>query len=166
MIFATVGTQLPFDRLIRAVDDWAGAAPGRTVIAQTGRGKYQPRNAECRATIEPAEFQRLIREAEVIVSHAGMGTILSALELGKPIVLLPRLAAKGEHRNDHQLATAERFGVRSLVRVAQDETQIGPLLDALCGRDGEGAGGQRISTSAAPEFIARLREFIEQAVRK
>src|SRR6185312_9191493 len=33
VIFVTVGTQLPFDRLIMAVDEWAGAAPGRRVFA-------------------------------------------------------------------------------------------------------------------------------------
>ncbi|MCY2966473.1 MAG: glycosyltransferase [Planctomycetota bacterium] len=164
MIFVTIGTQLPFDRLIRAVDEWAGAKPGREVVAQTGRGKYEPRHIRCLETVEPTEFQRLVRESQFIVAHAGMGTILSALEIGKPVVLLPRLAAHGEHRNDHQLATAERFGVRPLVRVARDETALAGILDELeRGTTVSEEGSGRISDSASPELIAKLREFFASA---
>lgn len=160
MIFVTVGTQLPFDRLIRTMDAWAGARPGREVVAQTGRGGFQPAHLRQISSVEPAEFQRLIRDADFIVAHAGMGTILTALELGKRIVLLPRLARHQEHRNDHQLATVEKFQNRSLVRVARSEAELPGILDALEQQSpGAGEPSERISDSASPELIGRLREF-------
>ena len=109
MIFVTVGTQLTFDRLIRAVDAWAEANPGQEVFAQINEGGYQPRHIAFAAHVDPLTFSRRFAEATVVVAHAGMGTIIPALEAGKPLLLLPRLAALGEHRNDHQVGTA-RFG--------------------------------------------------------
>ena len=72
-----------------------------------------------------------MRSSTAIVAHAGMGTILTALELGKPLLIMPRRAALGEHRNDHQLATAERFAAVDGVKVAFDETEFALKLDEL-----------------------------------
>lgn len=161
MIFVTVGTQLPFDRLIRAVDAWAGSVPGRDVFAQTGEGAYVPRNIRWSAHLHPAEFRNLLEQADFVVAHAGMGTILSALELGKPVVILPRQARYGEHRNDHQLATAARFENRPLIRVAYEESELPWILNDLCRIGTQFANpSQRISESASPELIERLRTFI------
>ena len=75
MILVTVGTQLPFDRFIRIVDE-AAPSLGRTVFAQVGRGSYQPRNMEYAALIDPLKFDELIARTELIVSHAGIGTVV------------------------------------------------------------------------------------------
>lgn len=90
MIFATVGSQEPFDRLIRAVDEWARARGRSDVFAQIGNSTIRPRHIEFTNFLEPADFNRVIREATIIVAHAGMGSIISALEIGKPIVVMPR----------------------------------------------------------------------------
>lgn len=160
MILVTVGTQLPFDRLIRAVDQWAATHPEMEVVAQTGSGGYTPAHFPTRRTIDPTEFHQLIQRAQVIVSHAGMGTILSALELGKPLILLARLAVHHEHRNDHQIATAARFQSRAQIHVADDESQVGQLLDQLLSRSNDFHSDDRISATAPAEFIERLRAFI------
>ena len=60
-----------------------------------------------------------------------MGTILTALELGKPLLVMPRRAALGEHRNDHQLATVRRFAELGSVEVALDESELALKLDDL-----------------------------------
>lgn len=130
MIFVTVGTQGPFDRLVRAVDRWA-AATGRTdVLAQIGPRAWRPSHVRWTASLEPAEFRRTFEEAELIVSHAGIGTLVAALELGKTIVVLPRRARLHEHRNDHQMATAEHFCRKHGVAVAESEADLAPQLDA------------------------------------
>lgn len=157
MIFATVGTQLPFDRLVTAVDAWAGAGGGRRVFAQIGPSALRPTHIEARPFIEPEECRARMAAADAIVAHAGMGTILNALELGKPLVVLPRVAALGEHRNEHQLATARRFAALGLVRVAFDTTELPALLDAVAGE----AGQQRISPYASDRLIGALRAFID-----
>ena len=95
MIFATVGTQLPFDRLIRALDEWARDHAHSEVFAQIGQTTYQPKHMQWSRTITPDQFQSYVAESDVVVAHAGMGTIISAIELGKRVVVMPRREALG-----------------------------------------------------------------------
>lgn len=127
MIFATVGTQLPFPRLILALDDLAPAL-GEKIIAQTGRIDHPLHNIEHRESIAPKEFDALFREARVVVSHAGMGTVIAAKKFAKPIILFPRRAALGEHRNDHQIASANQLCNHAGIHVAWDEADLKRLL--------------------------------------
>ena len=91
-----------------------------------------------------------------IVAHAGMGSILTALEYGKPILVMPRRGDLRETRNDHQVATAQRFRGLPHVAVAFDEQELVEKLDGLdrmmC--------GARIGPHASPELLAALREFV------
>jgi len=157
VIFLTVGTQLPFDRLVAAVDDWAGLARA-AVFAQTGAGAYRPRHCEFAEYLPPAHADELFRAADLIVSHAGMGSILTALKYRKRILILPRRASLGEHRNDHQLATARWLGKKPGVFVAEEADDITRLLSA---REILG-GGEAISDHADPALLARLRNFVSQ----
>jgi UDP-N-acetylglucosamine transferase subunit ALG13 len=156
VIFVTVGTQLPFDRLISAVDEFAGAGPRHEVFAQIGPSRLRPRHIEYAQFLSSEECGARMQAANAVVGHAGMGTILTSLELGKPLLVMPRRAALGEHRNDHQLATAHWFAERGRVKVAFDEADL-PLslgeLDRI-------AAQPRISPFAPDEFIAALRAFI------
>jgi UDP-N-acetylglucosamine transferase subunit ALG13 len=159
VIFVTVGTQLPFDRLVAAVDAWAGSAPGRQVFAQVGPTALQPRHIEYAPFVPPEECRERMLAATAIVAHAGMGSILTALEFGKPLVVMPRRAELGEHRNDHQLATAQRFAGREGVSVALGETELPTRLDEL----DRMASQPRISPYAPDDFVAALRAFIAGA---
>lgn len=157
MILLTVGTQFPFDRLVSCVDEWASDHAREPVIAQIGPSSYVPRTLECMAMQAPDEFRRLQQQARLIIAHAGMGSIVTAKELGIPIIIMPRDHARGEHRNDHQHATAERFRGTPGVYVAMNERELATLLldiDSL-------KPGEAISDKAPAEFIARLRAFID-----
>jgi UDP-N-acetylglucosamine transferase subunit ALG13 len=156
VIFVTVGTQLAFDRLIDAVDAWAGGAPDREVFAQIGPSELQPRHIAYARFISPEDCAARMAAATAIVAHAGMGTILTALELGKPVLVMPRRAALGEHRNDHQLATAQRFADLGRIAVASDEHELPAKLDEL----DRLAAQARIGRYAPDEFVAGLRAFI------
>ena len=90
MIFVTVGAQMPFDRLVRAVDEWAGQSGTRDVFAQIGTTDLRPRHIEWVSFLQPAEFLERVRAARLIIAHAGMGSILTALGLGKQILVMPR----------------------------------------------------------------------------
>lgn len=140
MIFVTVGTQLPFDRMIRAVDEWAAESGRRDVFAQIGDGGYTPAAIEWVRFLTPDETACRLQEADLIVAHAGMGTIISALQMKKPIVVFPRRAELGEHRNDHQLATAKRFGERGLVWVVENVSTLGTAMGDICGSRAVGGG--------------------------
>lgn len=123
MILVTVGMQLGFDRLIEAMDRIAPTL-GMEMIAQTGKGAYRPRNMEARASIPPAEFEALVERSRLIVSHAGIGTVLTAQRFAKPILLFPRRVEHGEHRNDHQVATVRHLQGRSGLLIAMDANEL------------------------------------------
>lgn len=112
--------------------------------------------------LSPVEFHSRLEEASLIVAHAGMGTIISGLEIGKPVLIMPRRAVLCEHRNDHQIATAQRLRGRAGIEVAMDEQELESLLEKrLSGGSMSGNGiGQRISPYASQELIDTLRRFI------
>lgn len=157
MIFVTVGAQMHFDRMIRAVDAWAAARGREDVFAQIGPAEYVPQHIEHTRFLEPPDFMRRYRAAKAIVAHAGTGSILQALELGKPILVMPRRAAMRETRNDHQVATAERFQ-RLGVPVAWDEKDLAEQLDRIDSL----AGDRKLGPHASPELLGRLRRFIAE----
>jgi len=157
VIFLTVGTQLPFDRLVKAVDEWA-AERKKEVFAQIGASGLKPRYITAVPNLEPQEFERKMREATAIVSHAGMGTILTALQLRKPIVVMPRLSVFKEHRNDHQLATVRQLQGRSGILIAMREAELSNQLDAL----ENVAVFEGISDRASDVLIDGVRAFIEK----
>lgn len=156
MIFVTVGTQIPFDRLLRTVDEWADASQRDDVFAQVGESRYTPRRIEAVPTLTPADFSARFEAASAVVAHAGMGTILGCLQYGKPVIVMPRRASLGEHRNEHQLATARRLGERGLVHVAMDEDELLTYLERVDRLEPLG----RISDQASPELLAAIREFL------
>lgn len=98
MIFATIGTQAPFDRFIKILDEIAPMS-NELIIAQTYKGRYQPKNIKTIDFLAPDEFDKLCHDARLIVAHAGMGTIISAMTKGKPIIVFPRIAARLPTKN-------------------------------------------------------------------
>lgn len=127
MILVTVGTQASFDRFIRIVDKIA-IEIGEEIVVQSFKGLYEPKNVKFVDFLPPDEFNKLFNEARLIVSHAGMGTIISAMQQEKPIIVFPRIAALGEHRNEHQMATAKQMAKMKYVYVAFNEKQLRELM--------------------------------------
>ncbi len=165
MILLTVGTQLPFDRLVRAIDAWCAEQGTETVfgqIADPGAGGYRPAHFEWASFVDPERFDALFAEARVIVGHAGMGTIIGGLTAGKPVVIMPRRAALGEHRNDHQWATAMQFRDRALLHVATDETELPAAIEAALAAAPEAQGAARTPGHAEEGLIAALSAFIHR----
>jgi UDP-N-acetylglucosamine transferase subunit ALG13 len=130
MILVVVGTQEPFDRLVRAIDDWAGKNGNKDIFGQISRASYLPINFEFTDFIPPKQFNEKFLTADVIVGHAGMGIILQALQHSKPIIVMPRLAGLHETRNDHQLSTAKSLGRLGYVRDVYSEDELFSALDA------------------------------------
>jgi UDP-N-acetylglucosamine transferase subunit ALG13 len=158
MIFITVGTDLPFDRMMKVIDQWAGETGRKDVFAQIGEGGWQPKHVPFVEFLEPAEFKKRFAEATLIIGHAGMGTILSALLHGKPILVMPKKASFGEHRNEHQTATAKRMMALGNVNVAFDEAELREKLD----RVDELQGREPIGAYASGGLVDGIREFIFQ----
>jgi len=154
MIFLTVGNELPFDRLVKAVDEWAKANNRNDIIGQIadpGTNGYWPTTIQWQKFIPAEEYSQYCDEAELIVGHAGMGSIITAALKKKPIIIMPRKSELREHRNDHQLATAERFSKRKGVFVAENEPAIISLLD-------------KWGTSLRHQQVENIGEFAEEGL--
>lgn len=156
MIFATVGTQLPFPRLMDALDAIAGRH-GLEIVAQTADPSYCARHLKTYAHLDPSQFDELFFAAERIVAHAGIGTLLAALNRQKPLIFFPRLASQKEHRNDHQLATVRELGVSNNFSVAMDELSLEKLLLAPALAPTTNAS----SAVSRRQLVTRIRGFID-----
>lgn len=158
MIFVTVGTDMAFNRLVHVVDEWALDTGRQDVFAQIGETDWQPRHIAWSKFLQPPEFARRFSEADAVVAHAGMGTILTALHLGKPILVMPRRASLGEQRNEHQLATAKHLSRLGKINVAMDESELRIRLDDM----GKLRPRDQIGAFASDELIGALQNFIER----
>jgi len=156
MIFVTVGTDLPFDRMMKVIDEWAAENHRNDVFAQIGEGGWEPRHIPFQHFLQPPEFREKFQTADIIISHAGMGTILTALLHSKPILVMPKRASLGEHRNEHQLATARHMMEHAGVNVAFDENELRHRLDHL----EELKPTNPIGGHAEPALLDHLRAFI------
>jgi UDP-N-acetylglucosamine transferase subunit ALG13 len=163
VILVAVGTQFPFDRLVETVDRWA-ATCGTNVVGQIGPSTYKPAHIRAHRFIPPKEFESLLKQADVVIAHCGMGSILSALSLGRPIIVMPRSASRGEHRNDHQFATAERFSRQPGVTVAWDEAEMSRCLERISALQ-DSSSVSPIPAKAPRELTDRLRAFLWEGRR-
>ena len=147
---------MPFDRLIRMLDEIAPQLD-EDIVAQVNGSGYLPRHINTIDLLPPDEFDRLFSSARLIVAHAGIGTIITAMQQQKPIIIFPRIAALGEHRNEHQLATAEKMKEAGWVYVANTKEELSELLQTpdlhpLC----------TIGSSASESLVESITDFILQ----
>ncbi|MAH66430.1 MAG: hypothetical protein CMJ27_08570 [Phycisphaerae bacterium] len=153
LIFVTVGTQYPFDRLLGEVDAWAERS-GERVVAQVGVSTKEYENLETVGFMPTEEFESFLGDADLVVSHAGMGTIIACALQGKPLIVLPRRHALGEHTDDHQLGTAARMAKFGLARVIDSTEELIPILN-----DRESVEAPSIGKEPSGEILESLREF-------
>jgi len=156
VIFVTVGTQLAFPRLVEAMDSLAPDLD-EEIVVQCGPVKGVWNNIVAVQSMAPDEFSENFAAARVIVAHAGIGTILSAKNAHKPLIIVPRQFKFGEHRNDHQMATARYAQKLAGVHVAWETDE---LMGLLLNPDLEPAHVDPGPSHAA--LVNRLRDFIDQ----
>lgn len=158
MIFVTVGSQLPFDRMIRAVDEIAPYFPQTEFIAQVFGMKYRVKNISTVEFISPIQFNDYILSAELVIAHAGTGTILSVAEMGKPLIVFPRQGKLKETRNDHQMATCRMLEKEGLLNVAYDREDLRRMLDLHFQQQLQPM--KRITSHASHQLISSLKDFV------
>ena len=158
MIFVTIGSLFPFDRLIRLVDDLAPRWPEGTFFAQIGRGAYEPVNMPFVRQLEARAFAETLDRAELMVAHAGMGSVISALEINRPVVVLPRDMELLEHTTDHQMATARWLIGKPGVYVALRGEDLADTISAALAAT---AGREPMPTSAPAPFLEKIRAYID-----
>lgn len=148
---------MPFDRLVRAVDAWAQRNPGVMVFGQIGESEFVPTAMQWASVLAPDAYLQYVEQCDVLIGHAGMGTVITAAEYGKPLLVMPRRGGLRETRNDHQVATAKWLAERPGIRVAQDESEVARELDGMLAA----AVPVAIAGAATDDLIVAVRHFIE-----
>ncbi len=100
--------------------------------------------------------RRKIQQASLIIAHAGMGSIITALEMGKPIIVMPRRSDLNEHRNNHQISTAKKFLEQGTIHVAMDEHELTKKLANVDAIQSCGSAGSH----ASPQLLSALSDFV------
>jgi UDP-N-acetylglucosamine transferase subunit ALG13 len=147
---------LPFDRLVRAMDAWAKEHAEARVFAQIGETSLHPANMEYCAMISPSEYRDQFAACDVAVSHVGMGTVITASEFRKPLVMLPRRTELKELTNNHQFETAKWLEGRPGIRILYSEDELAEAISESIGSD----GGSIIETGTRDKLVDALRQFI------
>ena len=147
-----------FDRLVRLMDGWA-AQTGRTdVFAQIGKGGYEPKHMAFERGLSQAAFNETSSKADLIIAHAGVGSVIAAGLAGRPIVLLPRTREQGEINTDHQLATANWLRDRPGIFVADTDKDLSGVIEKALSTDT--SRSKRLGPVADKAFTDRLRSAI------
>jgi exopolysaccharide biosynthesis glucuronosyltransferase PssE len=127
VIFVTVGTnEASFDRLLRSIQ----SADGEELVVQHGPSAVRPPGARCVESLPFDEVTRTMSEARVVVTHAGVGSVMTALLCGKRPIVVPRLRRHREAVDDHQLPFGRRLEQAGLVTLVSDERALQAAIAA------------------------------------
>lgn len=161
MIFVTVGNHFQsFNRLLREVDELAPRIPQEFVI-QRGYSRYRVQNTKYFDFVPIDTAMEYMKMSELVISHAGFGTIMLCKEYGIPILIVPRRKKYGEHMDDHQMEIARALEVRkdNNIYVVYEESQLeGRLREALANKE------RFLATEniGRKNLIKVIKEFIEK----
>lgn len=155
MILVTTGTNgAPFDRLLKEIE---GIEVDEEIIVQHGPSSLRPSNARCVDYVPFDELVRLIREARIVISHGGVGSILVAMINGRQPLVVPRLARYAEVVDDHQLDLARRLANAHAITIVEDPSRLPELVRS--------ANGSSAAAERAPGcLVSDLRSYLLAAV--
>ena len=130
MILVTLGTQdKSFERLLKAVDKAIDEGYIKDkVVVQAGLTPYKSKNMEIFDFIPRDKFEKLIKECDILITHAGVGSILTGLENNKKVIAAARLSEYKEHVNDHQIQILEKFDRLGYILPLKDFDKLGELV--------------------------------------
>lgn len=158
MIFVSVGSMFPFDRMVKMMDDWAASQQSEEVVAQIGGGTYKPKHMRWERIIAPNDYKNIVSSSRLMVAHAGTGSVFTASEFRIPIVLVPRRATYKEHTTDHQIDTAKWLEGKPGIFIAWTESDLAPAIEQASRV--HLAEQSLVPPSASDSFLKRIREFV------
>ena len=122
MILVVLGTQNnSFHRLLEEIDNLIKKGIIKEeVIVQAGYTRYETQNMEQFDLIDSKQLEELQQKARIIITHGGVGSIISSIKKGKKVIAVPRLHEYGEHVNNHQKQIVELFAQKRYIIGALD----------------------------------------------
>ena len=155
--FVTVGNATqPFDRLLRAVTAAADILP-KPIHVQHGVSSLSMPGCLCDPFLGMDEFEERMRSATLVITHAGAGSLMHALDAGQVPIVMPRESRHGEHVDDHQIELAEALARGNRVIVIRSEAD---LPDAIRRALKDRAAGRQQRTE--PALVGMVRERLEE----
>ena len=129
-IFITLGTHSKqFTRLLNVVQNEIDKGNIKDkVIVQAGHTKFESNDMEIFDLIDREKFSNLISECDVLITHGGVGSIITGLQNNKKVIVAPRLAKYDEHMNDHQLQITENFSKAGYILPLYENDDLGKIL--------------------------------------
>ena len=111
MILVLLGTQdNSFHRLLDKIQELINEKVIiEKVIVQAGRTKYESKDMEIYSLMPEEKLREIMKKADLVITHGGVGSIVMALKMGKKVIAVPRLSVFGEHINDHQIQIVDSF---------------------------------------------------------
>ena len=131
MIFVTLGTQdKSFSRLLKAIDKEIEKGNIKDkVVVQAGFTKYKSKNMEIFDLIPADKFDQYIEKSDLVITHGGAGSILTALKKNKKVIAAARLSKYKEHTNDHQIQIVKEFSDEGYILELNDFNKLGKLIE-------------------------------------
>ena len=117
MILVMLGTQNnSFERLLKKMDELIEKKViDEKVIVQSGYTNYESKNMRIFDLIPQEELERYQEQADLIITHGGVGSIVSSIKKEKKVIAVPRLHRYNEHVNDHQKQIVEAFDKKGYI---------------------------------------------------
>ena len=131
MILVTLGTQdKNFSRLLDAVQKQIDNGNIKDeVIVQAGCTKYQSKDMKIFDLLDQEEFKKLISKCDLLITHGGVGSILTGLKNNKKVIAAARLSKYKEHMNDHQLQIIEKFSKSGYILELKDFDKLDEVIE-------------------------------------
>ena len=130
MIFVILGNHTqPFYRLLKKVDQLKADKIIDDVFLQIGYSDYQPKYCSYEKFVGFNKFQDLIKQSEIIITHAGAGSLINILSHDKPAVVIPRMKKYDEHTNDHQIQLTKELDKQGRIIAVYEIETLGDAVD-------------------------------------
>ncbi len=133
MILVMLGTQNnSFHRLLEEIDRLIKDGKIKEeVVVQSGYTKYESTNMKIFDFISSDELEKLEQQADCIITHGGVGSIIGSIEKNKKVIAVPRLKQYGEHVNDHQLDIVQSFDKLGYIIGITDVSELSDALHKI-----------------------------------
>lgn len=158
MIFVALGTQkFQFNRLLQMIDQLLDEGKiNDSVFAQIGNSDYKPVNFRYVSFLEKNEFEKKIKECDLLITHSGVATIIAGLKNEKKVIVVPRLSKYGEHVDDHQIQIAQSFSDLNYVMMYTEGDDLEVLIKEVRHHEFKKYLSQR------QQMIKTIKEFLNQ----
>lgn len=160
MILVVLGTQkFQFNRLLKEIDKLTEQNKiDDEVFAQKGHSDYAPKNYEAVDFLDKEIFEKKVSSCDILITHSGVGSIISGINKEKPVIVVPRLKKYNEHVDDHQLEIANAFSQKNYVLMCSEINELEEIIKKAKYHKFDKYISQRKKTiEAITEYLSGLR---------